>query len=348
MKWKRMEMPKSMEIDSSTLTGVYGKFIAEPFERGYGQTVGTAIRRVLLSSIQAAAITSIKIENVLHEFGTIKGVAEDVTHIILNVKQIKIKLHGNAPKTIRLHVEGQKTVTAGDITNDPEIEIVNHDLVIATTTSASAKLDIEFTVEAGRGYVTSEDNKKEDSPIGVIPVDSIFTPVTRVNYTVESTRVGQQINYEKLILEIWTDGRIKPEEALSYSAKIMKEHLSVFIRNEDDLIMEDESSVDEKSVEIEEILKKSVDELELSVRSANCLKLAGINTIDELVKKSESEMLKYRNFGKKSLKEINDILKTMGLDFNMDINSPDIPDDCELPGDITPIYVEKEKKPKKK
>ncbi|MCX5776602.1 MAG: DNA-directed RNA polymerase subunit alpha [Candidatus Firestonebacteria bacterium] len=254
-----MEMPKSMEIDSSTLTGVYGKFIAEPFERGYGQTVGTAIRRVLLSSIQAAAITSIKIENVLHEFGTIKGVAEDVTHI-----------------------------------------------------------------------------------------DSIFTPVTRVNYTVESTRVGQQINYEKLILEIWTDGRIKPEEALSYSAKIMKEHLSVFIRNEDDLIMEDESSVDEKSVEIEEILKKSVDELELSVRSANCLKLAGINTIDELVKKSESEMLKYRNFGKKSLKEINDILKTMGLDFNMDINSPDIPDDCELPGDITPIYVEKEKKPKKK
>src|SRR3989339_443749 len=287
MKWKRMEMPKSMEVDSGTLTGVYGKFVAEPFERGYGQTVGTALRRVLLSSIQAAAITSMKIENVLHEFGTIKGVSEDVTHIILNVKQIKINLHGNAPKKLSLSVEGQKTVTAGDITPDAEIEIVNPDLVIATTTSASAKLNIEFTVDTGRGYVASEDNKKEDAPIGVIPVDSIFTPVTRVNYTVENTRVGQQTDYEKLILEI-------------------------------------------------------------SVRSANCLKIAGIKTIDELVKKNENEMLKYRNFGKKSLKEISDILKSMGLTFNMDLNSPDIPEDCELPEDVTPIYVEKEKKPKKK
>ncbi|MEI6845409.1 MAG: DNA-directed RNA polymerase subunit alpha, partial [Candidatus Firestonebacteria bacterium] len=187
-----MEMPKSMEVDSSTLTGVYGKFVAEPFERGYGQTVGTALRRVLLSSIQAAAITSIKIDNVLHEFGTIKGVSEDVTHIILNVKQIKINLDGNAPKKLYLNVEGEKTVTAGDITADPEIEIVNPELVIATTTSASAKLNIEFTIDTGKGYVASEDNKKEDSPIGVIPVDSIFTPVTRVNYTVENTRVGQQ------------------------------------------------------------------------------------------------------------------------------------------------------------
>src|SRR3989339_700132 len=290
MKWKRMEMPKSMEVDSGTLTGVYGKFVAEPFERGYGQTVGTALRRVLLSSIQAAAITSMKIENVLHEFGTIKGVSEDVTHIILNVKQIKINLHGNAPKKLSLSVEGQKTVTAGDITPDAEIEIVNPDLVIATTTSASAKL----------------------------------------------------------ILEIWTDGRIKPEEALSYSSKIMKDHLTVFIGNEEELVMEDESAVDKNNAQMEEMLKKSVDELELSVRSANCLKIAGIKTIDELVKKNENEMLKYRNFGKKSLKEISDILKSMGLTFNMDLNSPDIPEDCELPEDVTPIYVEKEKKPKKK
>ncbi|OGF51251.1 MAG: DNA-directed RNA polymerase subunit alpha [Candidatus Firestonebacteria bacterium RIFOXYA2_FULL_40_8] len=348
MKWKRMEMPKSLEVDSSTLTGVYGKFVAEPFERGYGQTVGTALRRVLLSSIQAAAVTSIKIENVLHEFGTIKGVLEDVTHIILNVKQIKINLHGNAPKKLTLNVEGAKTVTAGDITPDAEIEIVNPELVIATTTSASSKLVIEFVVDTGRGYVVSEDNKKEGTPIGVIPVDSIFTPVTRVNYTVENTRVGQQTDYEKLVLEIWTDGRIKPEEALSYAAKIMKDHLAVFIGNEDELVMEDESSVDKNNAQMEEMLKKSVDELELSVRSANCLKIAGIKSIDELVKKSENEMLKYRNFGKKSLKEISDILKSMGLAFNMDLDSPDIPEDCELPEDVTPIYVEKEKKPKKK
>lgn len=348
MKWKRMEMPKSMEVESSTLTDKYGKFVAEPFERGYGQTVGTALRRVLLSSIQTAAITSMKIENVLHEFGTIKGVAEDVTQIILNVKQIKIKLLGNSPRKLHLKVQGEKTVIAGDITADPEVEIVNTDLVIATLTSAISKLEIEFTIDTGRGYVVSEDNKKEDDAIGVIPVDAIFTPVTRVNYTVENTRVGQRTDFEKLILEIWTDGRIKPEDALSYSAKIMKEHLSVFIGDDGELVMEEENSVDKNAAHMEEILKKTVDELELSVRSANCLKVAGIKYIGELVTKSEPEMLKYRNFGKKSLKEISEILKGMGLSFNMDLNSPDIPEDCEISEDVTPIYIEKEKPYKKK
>lgn len=347
MKWKRMEMPKSMEVDSGTLTDKYGKFIAEPFERGYGQTVGTALRRVLLSSIQTAAITSIKIENVLHEFGTIKGVTEDVTQIILNVKQIKIKLLGNSPRKLHLKAEGEKTVTAGDITTDPEIEIVNPEQVIATLTSASAKLEIEFAVDTGRGYVVSEDNKKEEDSIGVIPVDSIFTPVTRVNYTVENTRVGQRTDFEKLIVEIWTDGRIKPEDALSYSAQIMKEHLAIF-GDDGELVMEEESSVDKNAVQMEEILKKSVDELELSVRSANCLKVAGIKYIGELVTKSEPEMLKYRNFGKKSLKEISEILKGMGLSFNMDLDSPDIPEDSDLNEDVTPIYIEKEKPYKKK
>jgi DNA-directed RNA polymerase subunit alpha len=207
---------------------------------------------------------------------------------------------------------------------------------------------VEMTVDVGRGYIAGEDNKKEDDPIGVLPIDSIFTPVIKVNYKVENTRVGQITDYEKLILEIWTDGRIKPEDALSYSSKIMKDHLTVFIGNEDDLVMEEEPSVDKNTAQIEELMKKSVDELELSVRSANCLKVAGIKSIGELVKKSESEMLKYRNFGKKSLKEISDILRTMGLDFNMDINSPDIPEDSTLPDDVAPTYIEKESKPKKK
>ena len=323
MKWKRMEMPSKLEPEKETLTGTYGKFVAEPFERGYGQTIGTALRRVLLSSIQAAAVTSVKIDGVSHEFGTLTGVSEDVTEIILNIKQLKLRLNGFNQKKIELEVKGQKVVKASDIKEDAEIEIINPDLVICTLSNPSAKIHIEMTVDSGRGYVTAEQNKKEDSPIGAIAVDSIYTPVNKINFKVENTRVGQITDYEKLVLEIWTDGRIKPEDALSFAAKIMRDHLPIFINIEEDMEVEEETPVDKDKEKLKEILKKSVDELELSVRSANCLKVAGIKSIGELVSKSESDMLKYRNFGKKSLKEIADILGTMGLSFGMNL-SPEI------------------------
>ena len=323
MKWKRMEMPTKLDIEKETLSNFYGKFIAEPFERGYGQTIGNSLRRVLLSSIQAHAVTAIKIENVLHEFGTIEGVVEDVTGIILNIKQLKIKLHGNAPKKIYLIAEKEKVVKASDIKQDPEIEIVNPDLVIANLTSDNARLNMEMLVDVGKGYATSEENKKEEYPIGMIPIDSIFTPVTKVNFNVENTRVGQITDYERLILEIWTDGRVKPEEALSYASKILKDHLTVFISVEEEIEMEEEPKIDKNKERLKELLKKSVDELELSVRSSNCLKVAGIKTILDLVRKTESEMLEYKNFGKKSLKEISDMLKGMGLSFGMTID-PDV------------------------
>jgi len=318
-----MEMPTKLDIEKETLSNFYGKFIAEPFERGYGQTIGNSLRRVLLSSIQAPAVTAIKIENVLHEFGTIEGVVEDVTGIILNIKQLKIKLHGNAPKKIYLIAEKEKVVKASDIKQDPEIEIVNPDLVIANLTSDNARLNMEMLVDVGKGYATSEENKKEEYPIGMIPIDSIFTPVTKVNFNVENTRVGQITDYERLILEIWTDGRVKPEEALSYASKILKDHLTVFISVEEEIEVEEEPKIDKNKERLKELLKKSVDELELSVRSSNCLKVAGIKTILDLVRKTESEMLEYKNFGKKSLKEISDMLKGMGLSFGMTID-PDV------------------------
>ncbi|MEI7904069.1 MAG: DNA-directed RNA polymerase subunit alpha [Candidatus Firestonebacteria bacterium] len=321
MKWKRMEMPNKLEVDKDSLSDKYGKFVAEPFERGYGQTIGTAIRRVLLSSIQAAAVTTIKIDGVQHEFGTVEGVAEDVTEIILNIKQLKLKLHGQSQKKIQLTVSGEKTVKAKDIKQDAELEIVNPELTLCTLTNSNSKINIEMTVDVGRGYVTAETNKKEDNPIGTLAIDSIFTPVTKVNFTVENTRVGQITDYEKLVLEVWTDGRIKPEDALSFTAKILRDHLSIFINVEEDMEVEEEAPVDKDMEKLKEILKKSVDELELSVRSANCLKVAGIQTIIELVSKSEGDMLKYRNFGKKSLKEIADILGTMGLSFGMKVDA---------------------------
>jgi len=321
MKWKRMEMPTKLEVDKDSLSLTYGKFVAEPFERGYGQTIGTAIRRVLLSSIQAAAVTSIKIDGVSHEFGTIEGVAEDVTEIILNIKQLKLKLHGQSQKKIFLTATGKKDVKAKDIKQDAEMEIVNPELVLCTLTNSNSKINIEMVVDMGRGYVTAEVNKKEEMPIGTLAIDSIFTPVNKVNFTVENTRVGQITDYEKIVLEIWTDGRIKPEDALSFSAKIMRDHLSIFINVEEDMEVEEEAPVDKDMEKLKEILKKSVDELELSVRSANCLKVAGISSIIELVSKSEGDMLKYRNFGKKSLKEIADILGTMGLSFGMKVDA---------------------------
>ena len=341
MKWKRMEMPNKLEIEKETLTNIYGKFLAEPFERGYGRTIGNSMRRVLLSSIQAAAVTSIKIDNVLHEFGTIEGVIEDVTHIILNIKQLKVKLHGNAPKKIYLTVEGEKVAKAGDIKQDAEVEIVNQDLVIANLTSVNAKLNIEMIIDVGRGYVTAEENKKEEYSIGIIPIDSIFTPVTKVNFNVDNTRVGQITDYERLVLEIWTDGRIKPEEALSYASKILKDHLTVFISVEEDLEIEEEPKIDKNKEKMIDLLRKSVEELELSVRSANCLKVAGIKTIGDLVQKTEADMLKYRNFGKKSLKEISDMLIQMGFSFGMNL-------DTEVVSEINPSLAKKDKKVTKK
>jgi DNA-directed RNA polymerase subunit alpha len=326
MKWKRMEIPGKLEIEKETLSGTYGKFIAEPFERGFAHTVGNSLRRVLLSSIQTAAVVAIKIDRVTSEFGTIEGVIEDVTDIILNMKQLKIKLHGNAPKKIYINVEGEKVVKASDIKEDAEIEIINPDLVIANITKAGMKFNVEMTVDVGRGYNRASENKRDDYPVGTIAIDSIFTPVTKVNFTVENTRVGQITDYEKLVLEIWTDGRIKPEVSLSYAAKITRDHLATFINVEDDMEIEDEPTFDKSREKVKELMKKSVDEMELSVRSANCLRVAGIKTIEELVTKSETDMLKYRNFGKKSLKEISDILITMGLSFGMSQGSSQLDD----------------------
>jgi len=328
IKTKDFQIPKKLEIEEGTLTSTYGRFIAEPFERGFGTTIGNSLRRVLLSSIVGAAVTSVKIEGVLHEFSTIPGVKEDVTDIILNLKSLRFKLYTEKPKTIYIQKKGPGVVSGKDIIHDADVEVLTPDLVIATL-EKDARLDIEMVVKLGRGYVTAEHNKEEGLPIGVIPVDSIFTPVQRVNFRVENARVGRQTDYDRLILDVWTDGSIKPEEALSHAAKILKDHLNIFIISEG--VEEEEGEpqeVDsagnpegtEKSREdISKLLTKSVEELELSVRSANCLKNAKIFTIADLVQKNEDEMLETKNFGRKSLNEIKAMLNEMGLSFGMNI-----------------------------
>lgn len=316
MRFKSLEKPKRLDYDKATLSGTYGKFYAEPFERGYAITIGNSLRRILLSSIEAAAVTVVRIEGVLHEFAAIPGVAEDTTDIILNIKQLKLKMEGEGPKTIRLSVSGDREVTAKDIQADASIEIVNPDLHIATLTERDAKLEIEMEVDHGRGYVSADRNKRDDLPVGSIPVDSLFSPVTRVRIDSENTRVGQMTDYDKLIMEIWSDGRIKPEDALAHAAKLLKDHLQIFINFEE----EPEAQLIERDDErdkIKDLLSRSVDELELSVRSSNCLKNANIKTIGDLVVKSEAEMLKYRNFGRKSLNEIKEIISEMGLGLGM-------------------------------
>jgi len=284
---------------------------------------------VLLSSIGGAAVTSVKIEGVLHEFSTIPGVKEDVADIILNIKNLRFKLHTDKPKTVYIQKKGPGVVKGSDIIHDADVEVLTPDLVIATL-SSDAKLDIEMTVKVGRGYVPAEQNKEEGLPIGVIPVDSLFSPIQKVNFQVEKTRVGRRTDYDKLIIEVWTDGSIRPEEAISYAAKILKEHLDIFILNEEvdastvtqnaDVEEENNPEKDNKEEKMRELLSKSVEELELSVRSANCLKNAKIMTIGDLVQKSESEMLETKNFGKKSLNEIKTILEGMGLSFGMKID----------------------------
>ncbi len=316
--WKDFEMPKKLVCEEATYTDNYGKFIAEPFERGYGTTLGSALRRVLLSSIEGSAVTSVKIDSVQHEFSTIPGVTEDVPDIILNIKKLILRSHSRQPKVIEIKADSKGDVKAKDIIHDETIEILNPDLHIATLTK-NAKFHVEMEVGRGRGYYPAEKNKKEGLPIGVIPVDSIFTPIVKVNFQVENTRVGQITDYDKLILEIWTNGSVTPKDALLYSSHILEKHLEIFLGFGKLPVeeAEEEVKVDE---ELYSRLKMPVSELELSVRSANCLKEAKIKTIGELVQKSEAEMLKYRNFGKKSLAEIKEIIVSMGLSLGMKVD----------------------------
>ena len=319
MKWKSLVIPKGVELEEGTFSDRYGKFIAEPLERGFGHTLGNALRRVLLSSLQGAAITSLKIDGTLHEFSTIPGVVEDVTEIVLNLKEVRIKLHTNHIKKVVVEHKGAGELNAVAFQTDTDIEVLNPDHHIATL-NEDAELRLEVTISTGRGYVPAEVSKKQEQPIGTIPLDAIFTPITKVNYSVENTRVGQRIDYDKLILEIWTDGTITPDDAMATAARILRDHLKLFISFEEEPEEIEIEEVDEETIRIRNLLKMSVDELELSVRSSNCLKAAEIKTISDLVQKTEAEMLKYRNFGRKSLQELNVILNDMGLSFGMNVS----------------------------
>jgi DNA-directed RNA polymerase subunit alpha len=316
----RFEIPKRLLEEEGSATDTYAKFIAEPFERGYGHTLGNALRRVLLSSLEGAAITSVRINGVLHEFDTIDGMVEDVTELILNLKQVLLVSHSREPKKIELKADKKGEVIAADITTDGTVEVVNPAHHIAHL-SKKVKLEIELEVEIGRGYRPSEGNKKEGQPIGIIPLDSIFTPVKRVAYHIEDTRVGRITEFDKLILEIWTDGRVKPEDALVQAASILREHITVFVDFDKHPLAigeeEEEEKEKKKGEEMDRLLNMSINEIELSVRAANCINGASIKTIGDLVQKTEAEMLKYRNFGKKSLNEIKQILTGMGLSFGM-------------------------------
>jgi DNA-directed RNA polymerase subunit alpha len=307
-----MEMEKPViECVERSGDGTYGKFVIEPLERGYGTTLGNSLRRILLSSLPGAAVTSVRIDGVLHEFSTVPGVREDVTDIILNLKNLSLKNHSDEPQTVRIEAEGEGEVRAGDIQAGPDIEILNPDLHIATL-DKNARLSVEMVVERGRGYATADRNKKPDQPIGVIPVDSIFTPIRRVNFSVEDTRVGHVTNYDKLTLEIWTNGTIRPDEAASLGARILTEHLQLFI-GLTDAVDGVEILADKPEDERSRLLEMSIDELDLSVRSYNCLKRAGINTIGELVAKTAEDMMKVRNLGRKSLEEVEEKLAQFGL-----------------------------------
>jgi DNA-directed RNA polymerase subunit alpha len=319
--WKDLIRPRRLEVEKETLTPFYAKFVAEPFERGFGITIGNSLRRILLASLQGAAITSVKIDGVLHEFSTIPGVKEDVTEIILNLKEVRLKLHTEGPKTIRVKTEGPKVLKAGDIQTGDAVEILNPDHYIATL-SRDSKFSVEMTVKMGRGYVSAERNKEENQPIGTLPMDAIFSPIKKVNYTVTNARVGQITDYDKLTLEVWTDGSLNPEEAVAHAAKILKDQLSIFITfEEEDEEVEESPEEHVETEKLNENLFRSVDELELSVRSANCLKHANIKLIGDLVQKTEAEILATKNFGRKSLNEIKEILAEMGLSLGMKLES---------------------------
>lgn len=315
-----LTMPESIELEESTYTSTFGRFIIQPLEEGFGTTLGNSLRRVLLSSLPGAAITSIKIDSVLHEFSTIPGVREDVSEIILNLKEVKIKLINKRPDKVYLSFKGAGEFYSGDIgSSTKDFEILNTDRLIAIM-DEDADFGMEIRIGRGKGYVTSEENKMLDQPIGTIPIDSIFSPVLSVKYTVTPTRVGQRIDYEKLIMEIETNGSVTPDDALTFAGKILKDHIQLFINFDVEPEEEEETEIDEEVLGIRKLLKMSVDELELSVRSHNCLKAANIRTIGDLVSKDEQAMLKFRNFGRKSLTELTKILEERNLQFGMDTN----------------------------
>ena len=321
--WRDLIKPRRLDVDAETLTGTYGKFVAEPLERGFGTTLGNSLRRVLLSSLQGAAITTVKIEGnggmVEHEFASVPEVSEDVTDIVLNLKEVRLRMHTNEPKTIRIEAEGPKEVKAGDIIADDQVEVLNPGHHVCTL-AEGGKIRIEMITRRGRGYVSAQNNKVAGSPIGSIAIDSLFSPIVKVNYQVTNARVGQQTDFDKLALEVWTDGSVSPQDAVAYASKILKEQLSVFVNFEE---TEEPTAVESprEEAKLNENLFRSVDELELSVRSANCLQQANIRSIGDLVQKTEAEMLKTKNFGRKSLKEIKEILAEIGLSLGMKLEN---------------------------
>lgn len=321
IKWRDFQLPKRLECDETTYTNNYGKFSAAPFERGYGVTLGNSLRRVLLSSIEGSAVTNVKFEGVEHEFSTIPGVLEDTTEIILNLKSLILNSHSKIPKTIYIKKHSKGEVLAKDIEADETIEIINPDLHIATLTK-DTKFNLEMEVSRGRGYVPAELNKREDHIVGIIPIDSIFSPIKKVNHYVENTRVGHKTDYDKLIIELWTNGAINPKDALLYASNILQRHLDIFVSfgqlPED---MEEEPEMSKEEIALYEKLRLPISELELSVRSSNCLREANIKIIGDLVKRAEEEMLAFKNFGKKSLTEIKELLAGLGLNLGMQVDS---------------------------
>lgn len=319
MNWPSLQMPQSIEIDDSSYSNTHGKFTLQPLERGFGVTIGNSLRRILLSSLPGAAISMIRVDNVLHEFSTIPGVVEDVTDMILNLKEVRLKLLTKRPEKVVVNLKGPCEFKAGDIQNGTtEFEILNPEKHIATL-NKDAKFDLELRISRGHGYVPSEQNKLPDQPIGAIPIDSIYTPIRKVTYHVENTRLGDRTDYEKLTIEVETDGSVTPDDALTYAAKILKDHIQLFINFDIEPEEEEPVEVDEEVLKVRKLLKMPVDELELSVRSYNCLMAANIKTIGDLVKRDEPEMLKFRNFGRKSLQELTKILDEKGLQFGMDM-----------------------------
>jgi DNA-directed RNA polymerase subunit alpha len=321
MLWKGFQRPKRLEFERETITDRFGRFYAQPFERGFGTTIGNAMRRVLLSSIEGAAVTAVKIDGVLHEFSPIPGVVEDATDIILNLKQVPLKMHTDATKTLYVRVDKAGEVKAGDIETDADVEILEPDAHIATV-SEGGKLHMEMRVKRGRGYISADKNFDEDLGIGWIPIDSVHSPVKKVNYLVEAARIGQNTDYDKLTIDVWTNGSVTPRDAVSLSSRLLRDHMAIFVNLEDIADLQAEGGGDQPGAASNENLDKSVEELELSVRSYNCLKNANIRTIRELVQKTEGEMLKTKNFGRKSLNEIKEILTGMGLSLGMRLDQP--------------------------
>jgi DNA-directed RNA polymerase subunit alpha len=319
MLWKGFQRPKRIEIESETLTSTYGKFTAQPFERGFATTIGNALRRSLLSSIEGAAITAIHIEGVLHEFSSIPGVGEDVTDIILNLKQVPLKLHTEEAKVLSVDVQGPGAVTASKMSEDPQIEVFDQNVHIATL-NEEGHLKLQAQIKRGRGYVSADRNFDESMGIGWIPVDSAHSPVRRVNYRVEAARLGQTTDYERLILEVWTNGTVSPEEAVSLAAMLLKDHLGIFIQTEESLRHDGGELGREELAGLDALLAKNIDELDLSVRSANSLKNANIHTLRDLVRRTEKDMLETKNFGKKSLEEVQEVLDKLGLSLGMDVS----------------------------